>query len=113
MRKLGEWVSTSQEAIYGTRGGPYLPTEDLVSTHKENKIYLYLLENPGTQLTLPLGEGINITRAYLLKEKIPLTLKREKTAFTLTLPELLPDEDATVVILELDIEASGIEVMEL
>ncbi len=113
LRELGEWVSTNQEAIYGTRGGPYLPTEDLVSTHKENKIYLYLLENPGTQLTLPLGEGINITRAYLLKEKIPLTLKREKTAFTLTLPELLPDEDATVVILELDIEASGIEVMEL
>ena len=112
LREMGEWVSVNSEAVYGTRGGPYFPTESMVSTHRKDKIYLYLLKHPGKRLNLPLKEGINIKKAYCLQDGSPLQLKREKEMFTLILPESLPDEDATVIVLELDKPASEIEPIE-
>jgi len=113
LSEMGEWISKNQEAVYGTRGGPYLPTDKMVSTHKENKIYLYLLENPGRKLKLPLTEGIKIRQAYFLQNQRSLIINRQKDEITLTLPELLPDEVATVVVLELDRPASEIDIIKL
>ena len=113
LNEMGEWISINQEAVYGTRGGPYLPTKKMVSTHKENKIYLYLLKSPGERLKLPLEEGIVIREAHLLQDGSPLKLKRDKDSFSLALPESLPDEIATVIVLELDSPASEIEPIEL
>ncbi len=113
LNEMGEWISINQEAVYGTRGGPYLPTKKMVSTHKENKIYLYLLKSPGERLKLPLEEGIIIREAHLLQDGSPLKLKRDKDSFSLTLPEPLPDEIATVIVLELDRPASEIKIVEL
>lgn len=113
LSEMGEWISKNQEAVYGTRGGPYLPTEKMVSTHKENKIYLYLLENPGRKLKLPLAEGIKFRQAYFLQNQRSLITDRQKGEITLTLPESLPDDVATVVVLELDRPASEINVVKL
>ncbi len=113
LAEMGDWVSKNREAIYGTRGGPYLPNSILVSTHKENKIYLYLLKNPEGTLSLPLKEGIKIEQAYFLRDRKPLKMKRSLQDFTLSLPEEMPDEDATVVVLELDRAASEIDTIEL
>ena len=113
LAEMGDWVSKNQEAVYGTRGGPYMPTNKLVSTHKENKIYLYLLKHPGSKITLPLKAGIKIEQAYLLHDRNPLKMKRDPQKISLYLPDELPDEDATVVVLELDRAASEIETIEL
>jgi len=113
LKEMGEWISINQEAVYGTRGGPYLPTQDLVSTHKENKIYLYLLKDPGKKLTLPLEEGIKITKAYFLQDGSTLSLKRDGGKFSVNLPESMPDKVASVLVLELDQAASQIEPIEL
>ena len=112
LKEMGDWISLNQEAVYGTRGGPYLPTEIMVSTHKDNKIYLHLLENPGGKLKMPLDKGIKITKAYFLQDNSPLAVIRDKESFTLTLPESMPDEVATVIALELNKPASEIEVIE-
>ncbi|MEN8229484.1 MAG: alpha-L-fucosidase [Bacteroidota bacterium] len=112
LQEMGKWISINQEAVYGTRGGPYLPTSSMVSTHKENKIFLYLLENPEGELKLPLEEGIVIRQAYLLQNGDPLKLKRTRDSFSLALPESLPDKVATVIVVELDRPASEIEVIE-
>ena len=109
LKEMGDWISLNQEAVYGTRGGPYLPTEIVVSTHKDNKIYLHLLENPGGKLKMPLDKGIKITKAYFLQDNSPLAVIRDKESFTLTLPESMPDEVATVIALELNKPASEIE----
>ena len=69
LEEMGEWISENQEAVYGTRGGPYFPTDKMVSTHKENKIYLYLLENPGRKLKLPLTEGIKIGKPISFRDQ--------------------------------------------
>jgi len=111
--EMGKWISLNQEAVYGTRGGPYMPTKTMVSTHKENKVYLHLLKAPGKKLTLPLEEGIGIKSAKVLENGQAISFKRKADTFTLKLPASLPNETATVIVLEMDQAASEIEAIKL
>jgi alpha-L-fucosidase len=58
LREMGEWLGRHGDSIYGTRGGPWKPTPDLVSTRRDQTIYLHLLKWPdnGT-ISLPAIEG--------------------------------------------------------
>ncbi len=113
LKEMGEWISLNQEAVYGTRGGPYLPTKRMVSTHKDKQIYLHLLKYPGKQLTLPLEANIRIRNATFLVDGTPIKLKRKVDSFTLSLPGSLPDKTATVIVLDLYHNANEIEPIKL
>ncbi len=62
---------------------------------------------------MPLGEKISILQACFLQDSRPLEVHRNKGNIILTLPGSLPDEVATVIVLELDTQASEIELAEL
>ncbi len=113
LKEMGDWVSINREAIYGTRGGPYLPTKKIASTHKNNLIYLYLLEEPGKSLSLPLEEGFNVKKAYFLQNGQSLDFEKVGDRLTLMMTQSMPDETASTVVLELDRMASEIEPTEL
>ncbi len=113
LEEMGQWVSRNQEAVYGTRGGPFLPTSQVVSTHKDKKIFLFLLENPGEELKFTLKKEISLKKAYFLGDQTKVKVKRENEKVTLELPVSLPDESATVIVLELNKAASEIEPYEL
>lgn len=53
LQEMGAWLSRYGETIYGTRGGPWMPTRNLASTRKGSTIYLHLLKLRGNHLTLP------------------------------------------------------------
>ncbi len=59
---MGQWVTRNQEAIYGSRGGPFLPTDQMVSTHRDKKIYLFLLEEPEAELKITLEKEIKVKK---------------------------------------------------
>lgn len=44
LRKMGEWLKTYGDSIYGTRGGPFKPGYYGVSTRKDNTIYVHILD---------------------------------------------------------------------
>jgi alpha-L-fucosidase len=110
---MGEWLSRNGEAVYGTRGGPYLPTDDLVSTHKADKIYIHLLNDPGKKLVLPVAGDLEVQGAYFLQDKEAVRMDRKKRKIILHLPEELPDRLATVLVLSLDGPASELPPTEL
>jgi len=43
LKEMGKWLQNNGDAIYGTRGGPFKPTDWGVSTRKGNTIYLHIL----------------------------------------------------------------------
>ena len=53
LKEIGAWMSKYGESIYATRGGPYKPSDRLVSTRKDNKIYLHILAWPEEVVKLP------------------------------------------------------------
>jgi alpha-L-fucosidase len=46
LHELGGWLKQNGDSIYGTRGGPWLPGEYGVSTHRENYVYVHVLKIP-------------------------------------------------------------------
>lgn len=53
IKEMGDWLKTNGESIYGTRGGPWKPTHQLVSTRKENTIYLHVHQFDDESVRLP------------------------------------------------------------
>lgn len=60
LEEMGAWLRKYGESIYGTRGGPWKPTEALASTRRGNVIYLHLLHCDKPVIALP-----NIPRRIL------------------------------------------------
>ena len=50
--KIGAWLKTNGESIYGTRGGPFEPGLWGASTQRGNKVYVHVLSWPGETLRL-------------------------------------------------------------
>jgi alpha-L-fucosidase len=54
LREIGAWLKARGEAVYGTRGGPFLPGEWGACTHREKNVYLHVLRWPAAgPLVLP------------------------------------------------------------
>jgi alpha-L-fucosidase len=53
LREIGEWLGKYGKSIYGTRGGPFLPGTYGVSTHRDNLIYVHILNWTTDKLVLP------------------------------------------------------------
>jgi len=52
LKEMGAWLAKHGEAVYGTRGGPWKPAPQILSTRKADKIYLHLLKKTSGPVTL-------------------------------------------------------------
>ncbi len=43
LKEIGEWLDVNGESVYGTRGGPIPPQEWGVTTHKDNFIFIHVI----------------------------------------------------------------------
>lgn len=53
LRRVGDWLKNNSASIYGTRGGPWKPTDNFASTRKNETIYLHVLKWPDDGVQLP------------------------------------------------------------
>lgn len=99
LRGIGQWISANGESIYGTTRSPFASLPAGECTVKGNRLYVHLDAHPGGVLVLP-GLQNTIKKASLLETGAPLTFD-DKTK-TVSLPERLPNDAVTVVVVELD-----------
>jgi hypothetical protein len=57
--------------------------------------------------------GIKVESAYSLQDKTPIQMDQNEEKIILTLPEKLPDEVASVLVLSLEKSASALPLKEL
>ena len=112
LQEVGEWLDQNGRSIYGTRGGPYMPTESMVSTRKGNKIFLHLLDYSESAVTLPIPEGIRINNAEFISTGEQLDLHQMNGNILITLPSELPDDLTSVIELELNESAEKLSTIE-
>ncbi len=100
LHEIGDWLKKYGFSIYGTRGGPFKPTDWGVSTRKENKIYLHLLNWPenSTKIVLP-DVGKEITRCSLVDGKA-LPFKKQNNELIIELGNTLPEAIDHIVQIE-------------
>jgi len=65
IRQVGDWLKLNGESIYGTRGGPYLPTSRYAATRNGKIVYLHILKWEGDTAKLP-PLGAEISASSLL-----------------------------------------------
>ena len=53
LRNIGLWMKENGEAVYGTRGGPWMPGPWGVSTRKGNKVFVFAQQLDDGKLKLP------------------------------------------------------------
>jgi alpha-L-fucosidase len=66
LKEMGQWLDKYGYTIYGTRGGPFKPTDWGVSTRKGNKVFLHVLKWSGNSPKIVIPDiGIEIMKVTL------------------------------------------------
>jgi alpha-L-fucosidase len=87
LKEMGQWMQKYGQSIYGTRGGPFKPTDWGVSTRHGNKIYLHILSWFGNKPIIELPDiGVAITKCHIIDGGTVKVSKKGKNYF-LELPK--------------------------
>ena len=95
LKEMGAWLQANGEAIYATRGGPYLPTGDYSATRTARAVYVHVFADSPEQLALP-ALPLAIRTATRL-DGTPVTFEQTASALTLEVPKSSRDPSVTVV----------------
>jgi alpha-L-fucosidase len=100
LRRVGVWMGSHGEGIYGARGGPWKPTKGVASTRRGNIIYLHILKWKTDAIELP--EVPREMRSVSLVNGGEAKAVRRDGKLIITVPELARDPLDTVVKIELN-----------
>ncbi len=81
LREIGQWLKEYGYTIYGTRGGPFKPTEWGVSTRKGNKIFLHILKWQGGDLQIKILTGGMKIKGCRLTNGGKVTLEKQEDVY--------------------------------
>lgn len=98
LHEMGQWMKTYGETIYGTRGGIVPPHPWGVTTQKDHKLYVHILDLQDQALFLPVV-GRKVKKARVFKDRSPIAFTQDKQGVLLKLPAV-PEETDYVVELE-------------
>ncbi len=111
LREMGQWLAKYGDTIYGTRGGPWMPSADIASTRSSKTIYLHLLSCKGGTITLP-NIPARIARSSLLTGgKVKVEQEADRILVTVQPEDCQPID--TIVRLSLKSPAMEIEPVRL
>ncbi|HTT24526.1 MAG TPA: alpha-L-fucosidase [Candidatus Sulfotelmatobacter sp.] len=101
LQAVGEWLAKYGDSIYGTRGGPIPPGDWGVTTQKEDKIYVHVLNWSAPMLALP-PIPTKIASAQSLADHASVTFTQSADGLVLKLPSARENEPDRVVVLTLN-----------
>jgi alpha-L-fucosidase len=100
LKEMGAWMKKYGETVYGTRGGPAGQKTWGVTTVDGNRIYVHILNPEDNVIYVPLeGKTVKKATGFDSGEKIPF--EKHEDGIILTLPDLVPDNTDTIVVLEM------------
>jgi alpha-L-fucosidase len=100
LKEMGAWLVKYGESIYATGRGPVGPRPWGVTTQKDGKVYVHLLQQPDEALALP-PLPKKIAKATLLMDGKPVEFEEHGWGVLLRVPVSRRDAYDTVVALEM------------
>jgi alpha-L-fucosidase len=96
---ITKWMKHNSQSIYNTRGGPYKPAADYVSTRKGNTVFVHVFTWNGNTITLPALPKNIISCKALAGGSASETQTADSV--TITVPAASQDAADTVIALKL------------
>jgi alpha-L-fucosidase len=112
LKEVGVWLKVNGEAVYGTRGGPFLPSDNIASTHKGRVIYLHVMNRSLKEIRLPVPEGVKAHTVSVLGGK-RVRFDNNEGEIVLQIPRSLPEAYAYVLKIRLNTKAEEIGITAL
>jgi alpha-L-fucosidase len=81
LREMGRWLGKYGYSVYGTRGGPFRPSDWGVSTRKGNKIYLHILKWYGNTVKISLPYINTGIKSCKLADGGKITIEKLSTGY--------------------------------
>ena len=97
MKEMGEWMATYGETIYGTRGGDVAPHTWGVSTRKDNRLFIHVLDLQDSSLYIPLQAKVK--KAIQFVDGTDISFKQDKDGVLLKFPKVPTETDYVVELL--------------
>ena len=97
LKEMGDWMKTYGETIYGTRGGRVTPRDWGVTTEKDNKIFVHILNLKDRSLFLPITDK-NAKRAVDYISRKAVKMQKCQGGVLITLDSVPTDVDKVVEI---------------
>lgn len=97
LREIGDWLKQNGERIYGTRGGPWLPGDYGVSTHRGRNVYLHILTASENRAVVLPNLPIRIVRVTSLKGD-PVSYTQDHTHIRIIAPTTGDEVDVIIKI---------------
>ena len=94
------YIEENGETIYETRGGPVPPRSWGVTTYKDNKVFVHVLNAEDNDLLLP-DFGKKVKGITLFKGGAKLKYKQDAFGITISIPEDVIDETDTILVIEI------------
>ena len=106
LKEMGAWLEKNGSAIYGTRGGPWKPSSNMVSTRKGDKVFLHFLRKSSGPISIT-APPVAIRSARMLSgPAIEIIVKDDTLGFEI--PENSWDDIDTIVELTLEGDSMSI-----
>lgn len=89
LKAIGEWLRANCDTIYGTRGGFISPQSWGVTTQKDNKLYVHILDHKENTLNLAFGDRkLRSAKIFGTGENVSFRQNRTTGDVSLILPEI-------------------------
>jgi alpha-L-fucosidase len=104
---MGAWLKKHGDAVYGTRGGPFMPGQWGASTCKKNKIYLFVMNWPSDgPLKIP-AVGMTVKKAAV---KSGGSVKMSRTEKMIELDVSQENRNPIATVIELTVDGKAFEI---
>ena len=111
LKEMGDWLKIYGESIYNTKGGPYAPNDTFATTRRGSKIFVHVFSDRSLILRLPGLTGVKVLQAKFIKgAKVSFTQEANGDV-GISLPSQLPDENDSVIELDLNSSSENIPVI--
>ena len=96
LKEVGDWLRQNGDAIYGTEAGLFPPSDSMVSTMKENKIFVHFIGSNSDVFEIP-NKNLKIESVILLKSKKSIDYSTNSNRIEFSIPNGEIDDIATII----------------